>query len=189
MTSSLVPTLVVGGWVVASPTALPAGLSREIPDPFITISYCLADGLVTPEFYSWFQNLDEARSAAIAPADVIGVGLTPADAETFMAEVSSDAPFEQLKRGQVATAPALLGYEIVGAEQLFWLHSWHCHQYAELAARDLGVDVNGLGLIDDYEAAVRVRTWMLNQPSEDQAAPVPWTVVALWREPDQRGPG
>lgn len=75
----------------------------------------------------------------------------------------------------------MLGYELVGAEATLDFHSWHCHGYAAGAFIELGVELNEVGLIDTYEQATRVLTWMLGQPPENQPAPVEWLVVALAR--------
>jgi hypothetical protein len=186
MSTEETPALVVAGWVVVSPTKWPAGFDSLVPDPFMTVSYCLADDLVTPEFEWWFQNLDEAKAARTGSADLLGLGLASNDAATFMAEVAYDRVFEELRRRQTAQPTALLGFEIVGGEEFgLSLHSWHCHGYASDAWSELGIGVNDLGLVSEYAEAVRILEWMMSRPPGEEPRDVPWTIVALWRESEE----
>lgn len=172
------------GYVVVSPTSRPAGFGAGVPDPFVTISWCLAEGLRVPEFSGWFQNLEQAREARVGePADamLLVVSMTPGDADELIDEMADEPEhFRLLRSGTPEPADAhWLGFEIVGAESNLSLHSWHCHDYAAVAEAELSVRLNALGLLANYDEAATVRRWMLDMPRDQLPAPVPWAVVRL----------
>jgi hypothetical protein len=181
---AVAPSWVTAGYVVASATRRPAEFDPGVPDPFLTISWCLADGLVVPEYSGWFQSREEAEDAVRrGPAGslLIAVGMTPQDGQDLVRGMSEEpSHFRLLTSGRaLPSEAAFVGFEIVGAESGLNLHSWHCHGYAPEAQRDLGVQLTGDGLLRTYEEAVRVRQWMLAMPPDEQPAPVPWAIVRL----------
>lgn len=90
-------------------------------------------------------------------------------------------PYFHLLRTGAPAEGDLLGYEVVGAEYTLDFHSWHCHGYADEVADDLGIRVNGVGLLASYVDARAVRDWMLARPVAEAPSPVPWVVVSLHR--------
>lgn len=97
----------------------------------------------------------------------------------------AEQPYFDLLRTQsrLPVGSTVLGYELVGAEWTLDFHSWHCHGYAAEAFDELRVQLNEFGLIDNYEQATRVLTWMLRQPPENQPhRSNGW----LWRSPGRR---
>lgn len=180
----VVPPMVTAGYVVVSPTQRAADFEAAgVPDPFLTISPCLADGLVKPELSGWFQDVDAARAAYELVADglLLALGMTAEDAADLEAEIDDQPWHLDLLRTGRAVPPQLdwRGFEIVGAESGLSLHSWHCYMFAPDAARELGIELNRDGLIDRYGEARRLREWMLGQPPEDQPAPVPWAIIGI----------
>lgn len=73
------------------------------------------------------------------------------------------------------------GYGGSRADWSLDLPSWHCHGSATEAFDELQARLNEFGLIDTHGQASQVLSWMLEQPPENQPAPVEWTVVALAR--------
>jgi hypothetical protein len=159
-----------------------------LPAPFQTISTCLLDDdLPRPEFVDWFTSRAEAERRPFA-GDLIAVGLTDADADRLIAESEYDegcveAAYSLLRRAlPMPVATTFLGFEVVGLNDLLSFHSWHCYSYAPAVARELGIQVNPIGLLSSYAEARRVLEWMAALPM--QQAPVgdePWTIVALAR--------
>lgn len=175
--------LILAGYVVVGRTARPPRLEPLLPDPYVTVSHCLADDLHVPEFSGWFQDLTEAEAARIESpsSDLLAVGLTPHDADTFMADMSDeDHHFGLLRQErEMPTEAEALGFEIVGAEYALTFHSWHCHGLASEAAATVGIRLNRYGLLADHADAIRVLDWMRALPSAESPAPVPWTAVAI----------
>ena len=175
--------LIIAGYVVVAPTARPPGLEPLLPDPYVTVSACLADDLQVPEFSGWFQDLAEAEAAVCKSptSDLLAVGFEPADADAFMADMTDeDYHFVLLRQALGMPAEAqVIGFEIVGAEYALSFHTWHCHGLASEAAATLGIGLNRYGLLDDHADATRVLDWMNALPPEDAPAFVPWTAVAL----------
>ncbi|TQL02207.1 hypothetical protein FBY24_1277 [Cellulomonas sp. SLBN-39] len=83
----------------------------------------------------------------------------------------------------VGPAQRVLGWEVVGADDWFDLHSWHCHGYADEVATALGTCTNSRGLLPSHAEASAVLRWMLTRPSAEAPAPVPWFPVALTASP------
>jgi hypothetical protein len=172
-----------------SPLATPEVLGRSLGPRMITLSDCIQEDLPRPDPWEgdWFQNLDAAEGArrALGRDDVatVAVAMSPPDAYDLIAEWDDDptmAPFALLRSATPISPDAkVLGYEVVGVEEVLDLHSWHCHGYADQALAELGVGVNGLCLLRTYEDAQRVLQWMCQLPVDDAPAPVPWDVVAL----------
>lgn len=175
--------LILAGYVVAGPTARPPGLDPLLPDPYVTVSSCLADDLRVPEFSGWFQDFAEANAALdqSPSSDLLAVGLTQPDVATLMTGMADeDHHFGLLRQARGMPAEAeMIGYEIVGAEYALTFHSWHCHGLASEAAAALGIQLNRHGLLDDHADAARTIDWMASLPADDAPAPVPWTVVAI----------
>jgi hypothetical protein len=161
-----------------------------LPETFLTISDCLMSDLPQPEFSDWYvdrQEAERARVAGAAHAETVTVAMTVEDAVDFMQmQGGADQPYFDLlrRRSGLPAEATILGYELVGAEMSLDFHSWHCHGYAAAAFEELRVGLNEFGLIDTYEQATRVLTWMLGQPPENQPAPVEWRVVAPARVVD-----
>jgi hypothetical protein len=180
--------LIVAGYVLAVPTPRPSGLKWALlPETFLTISDCLMSDLPKPEFWDWHvdrQEAERARVAGAAHAETVTVAMTVEDAVDFMQmQGGADQPYFELltRRIRLPAGAAISGYELVGAEMSLDFHSWHCHGYAAEAFDELRVGLNEFGLIDTYDQATRVLTWMLGQPPENQPTPVEWRVVGLAR--------
>ena len=175
--------LILAGYVVAAPTVRPPASDPLLPDPYVTISSCLADDLSTPEFSGWFQDRAQAEAALyqLPAANLLAVGLAEPDAANFAAEmVEESRHFELLQRAsEMPTAAQQLGFEIIGAEYGLAFHSWHCYGLASDASAALGVHPNQYGLLDDHTKAARVLEWMQSLPDADAPAPVPWTAAAI----------
>ncbi|KGN31154.1 hypothetical protein N802_04790 [Knoellia sinensis KCTC 19936] len=185
--------LIVAGWVLVRVVDAPVSVGVSLPPHLLTISDCIQPDLPKPGpcLGDWFQDPAQAEQAAArltpSPA-LLTVAMAPSDASTFVKEWEGETPwFERLHRAEaLAPEAAVLGYEVVGAEEVLDFHSWHCHGYADDARRDLGISLNHLGLIATLQEARSVMRWMLGLPSDQAPKPVPWTVVAL---AGQRGPG
>jgi hypothetical protein len=179
--------LIVAGYVLAVPTPRPPGQEYVLPETFLTVSDCLMSDLPRPEFWDWYvdrQEAERARMCRASHAETVTVAMTLEDALNFMPEQGgAEQPYFDLLRAQsrLPAGASTLGYELVGAEWSLDFHSWHCHGYAAEAFDELRVELNEFGLINTYEQATRVLTWMLGQPPENQPAPVKWIVVALAR--------
>jgi hypothetical protein len=184
MTPVLDEQLVVAGWVLVVPTPTPHALGKSLPSTIITTSQCIMEDLPRPEFWDWYQDLAEAeRDCEVASqARVITVAMHPDDATAFMTAHSGEpAPhFEMLRRHQPLSSSArVLGYEVVGAQGLMELHSWHCHGYADDVAKSLGILVNDDGLLSTRDQALAVLRWMSALPADQTPASADWTVIAL----------
>jgi len=180
--------LIVAGYVLVVPAPRPPGQEYAVlPETFLTISDCLMSDLPRPEFWDWYVDRQEAeheRMSRAPHAETVTVAMSLEDALDFMwQQGGAEQPYFDLLRTQsrLPAGSAVLGYELVGAEWTLDFHSWHCHGYAAEAFDELRVQLNEFGLIDAYEQATRVLTWMLRQPPENQPAPVEWTVVAIAR--------
>ncbi len=180
--------LILTGWVLVQPAEHPPGLHAGLPQFLLTISDCIQADLPRPEdgFSDWFIERAAADVACHSIDDptvwVATIGMHPDDARILRSEyAASDEPgFALLDRGLPLPRDAdVLGYEVVGAEHTLDFHSWHCHGYADDVRRELGICVNPLGLLRSLEDARAVRRWMLELPSSEAPAPVPWTVVAI----------
>ena len=174
--------LILAGYVLTVPSDAPPGLS-SVPTSIVTVSDCIMKTLPRPEFWDWFEDLDQAKRAQAtqAPeAQMTAVALRPADAATLMDEMGgAGQPYFALLRQSVRFNGTVLGYEVVGAEQTLDFHSWHCHGYADDASVALGIQVNDIGLLPTYSTAAAVLKWMLDRPESEAPEPVPWVVVAL----------
>ena len=174
--------LILAGYVLTVPSDAPPGMAT-VPTPIVTISDCIMKTLPRPEFWDWFQDLDEAERAhsTQAPAaQITAVTMRPADAVALMAEIGgAGQPYFALLEQQVRFDGAVHGYEVVGAEHTLDFHSWHCHGYADEVSEALGIHVNGIGLLPTYSSAAAVLKWMLDRPESEAPKPVPWVVVAL----------
>lgn len=173
---------IVAGYVLVRLTSAPPGMT-SVPAQIITISDCIMDRLPRPDYWDWFQNIDDAIMArAVAPdATVVAVGLEPDDARELMEEMGGpQQPYFALLHNESPADGRLLGYELVGAEWTLDFHSWHCHGFADdlLAAR--GIGVNDLGLFDSLTDARIALDWMTSLPPDEAPAVVPWLIVALF---------
>ncbi|WP_109506089.1 hypothetical protein [Nocardioides speluncae] len=170
----------LAGYIGASPTPRPDFLSRSVPDPLLTVSGCLADGLILPE-YGWYDG-----PADVPGDDIVALGLAPKDAAELLAEFADELdPTELLARQQaLPTGSKRLGFEVIGVETWGDVHSWHCHNYLPMVDSVLDVRVNELGLIPSYDMANRLLEWMLELPPEEEPEPVHWTIVALATVPN-----
>ena len=180
--------LIVAGWVLVRAVATPRTLGHSLPAQLITISDCIQDDLPRPEPWlgDWFQDAHEAHLAATKAAGevptIVTVAMHPEDAAAFIAQWDGDgSPWFDLVRQQSPLPPEtrMLGYEVVGAEEELYFHSWHCHGYADEVLDALGVVTNNNGLILNLADARSVLAWMLERPDSEAPKPVPWTVVAL----------
>ena len=180
--------LFVAGWVLVRETESAAYLGASMPPRLVTISDCIQDELPRPEPWlgDWFQDRDEADAAARRLDDrsvmVVTVAMPRAEADDFaQAWSGEDAPWLSLLRGAVPL-PAdakVLGYEVVGAQEVLDFHSWHCHGYADDVRVDLGIGLTDQGMVPDVSAARSILPWMLARPQAQAPKPVPWTVVCL----------
>lgn len=174
--------LVLAGYVVTVAADAPPGLAT-VPGTILTISDCIAQVSRQPEFWDWYLTYDEAALAqteGATDARVVSVAVRHADTRAFMEETGgADQPYFETLRQSFPFADEVLGYEVVGAEASLDFHSWHCHGYADEVSVELGIRVNDLGLLPSYSAAAAVLQWMLDSPSREAPAPVPWVVVAL----------
>ncbi|WP_129838060.1 hypothetical protein [Streptomyces sp. RFCAC02] len=185
---------IVGGYVLAR--AVPRNQWQEqqlIPAEFLTVSRCL-DDTPRPEFYSWFLTPEDAGwvGAALDPRPrLLTVGLRPADAQALLEVESADStptdattdfgPFQLLATAAPMPGDArLLGFEVVG---LGWalseFHSWLCHSYEREVWETLGIRPNAVGLLDTYEQASAIVTWMEDQPPDKAPEPMFWTAVTI----------
>lgn len=180
--------LIVVGWVLVRETETSAYLGATMPPRLLTISDCIQDELPRPEPWlgDWFQERDEADAAARDLGDtgvmVVTVAMPRSEAEEFeRGWAGEDAPWLALLRLAVPlpSDSKILGYEVVGAEEVLDFHSWHCHGYADEVRADLGIDLTDKGLIPDASAARSILSWMLERPDAEAPKPVPWTVVCL----------
>ena len=180
--------LIVAGWVLVRATDTAAFLGASMPPRLLTISDCIQDELPRPAPWlgDWFQNRDEADAAARSLGDpsvmVVTVAMPRPEAEKFARGwAGEDAPWLALLRRAVPL-PAdakVLGYEVLGAEEVLDFHSWHCHGYADEVRADLGVALTDHGLIPEVSAARSILSWMLARPRAQAPKPVPWTIACL----------
>lgn len=159
---------------------------ESVPAEIITVSDCIQDDLPRPEFWDWFLDLADARSAQVMSAGtrVVAVALVPEDADRLMEEMGGpEQPWFALLARQIPATGRLLGYELIGAEDTLDFHSWHCHSYADDLALAKGITVNNLGLLPTLAKAQSALTWMTGLPADEAPAPVPWCVAALLEVP------
>lgn len=180
--------LVMAGYVLTVPASAPPDMAT-VPTTLLTISDCIMRDLPRPEFWDWYATYAEAalaQSEHAPEAHVTPIALRSADAEDLMNEMGGDDQpyFTELRRLTPFTGE-VLGYEVVGAEDTLDFHSWHCHGYADEVNDALGIRVNDLGLLSTYSDAAAVLKWMLDRPSDEAPAPVPWVVVALGAPADR----
>ena len=91
-------------------------------------SESIQDDLPRPEFWDWFQDLADARSAQSMSARtrVVAVALDPEDADQLIEAIGGPGqPFFALVARQIPATGTLLGYEVVGAEATLDSHSQH----------------------------------------------------------------
>jgi len=181
-----VEELLVAGYVFVRPATSPPGMNST-PAEILTISDCIMDDLPRPEFWDWFQSRDEALAAQppdSSHAQLVEVALERRDAADLIGEMGREQLYFELLQRSVESTGRLLGYEIVGAEWTFDLHSWHCHSYADdlLAAR--AIRLNQFGLFSTLADARTGLAWMCSLAPDEAPAPVPWFVVALFAMTD-----
>lgn len=180
--------LILAGYVLTVPADAPPDMAT-VPRSILTISDCIMRTLPRPEFWDWHTGYAEAARARteFAPdANVTPVALRTADADALMKELGgSDQPYFAGLAKSIPFTGEVLGYEVVGAEYTLDFHSWHCHGYADEVSEALGIRVNDLGLLATYSTAAAVLKWMLDRPSSEAPAPVPWVVVALGASTDR----
>jgi hypothetical protein len=122
--------------------------------------------------WRWPRWFTTSRSAAAfverfcAADDVRVVGVGPP--EPLTSELGLDRPLDP--GGEV------LGHEILGVDH-GELCSWHCNNLAPLVRRELGIRVNGHGLIDDAGQAAAAAE-LVARP-EVGAEPVRWFPAVL----------
>lgn len=174
--------LLLAGYVLTVSSDAPQGMVT-LPASIVTISDCIMKTLPRPEFWDWFEDVDEAKlvQATQAPeARITAIALLPSDAIALIDEMGgADQPFFACLNRSVPFNGEVLGYEVVGAEYSFDFHSWHCHGYADQVREALRIQVNGLGLLPTYTSGAAVLNWMLDRPENEAPEPVSWTVVAL----------
>lgn len=174
--------LILAGYVLTVPSDAPPGMAT-VPTSIVTISDCIMKTLPRPEFWDWFEDLDEAergQSTQAPAAQITAVAMRPADAVALMDEMGgAGQPYFALLKQSVRFDGTVQGYEVVGAEHTLDFHSWHCHGYADEVSEALGIRVNGIGLLPTYSSAAAVLKWMLDRPASEAPKPVPWVVVAL----------
>ena len=172
---------IVAGYALVRRAAAPLGMS-SVPQTIVTISDCIMDELPHPEYWDWFQDpADAARAQSVTPdSAVVAIALEPCDANEMIKEMGGpQQPWFALLQGRVPATGTLLGYELVGAEENFDVHSWHCHGYADDLLAAEGIRVNDLGLLPTLDEARAALRWMTSLPDEEAPEPVPWFVVAL----------
>jgi hypothetical protein len=174
--------LIGAGYVLTVPADAAPDLST-VPTMILTISDCITRYLPRPEFWDWYATHEDAalaRSERAPEAHVTPIALRPADAHALMNETGGDnQPYFAGLTKSIPFTGDMLGYKVVGAEGTLDFHSWHCHGYADEVSDALGIRVNDLGLLSTYSNAASVLSWMLDCPSHEAPAPVPWVVVAL----------
>jgi hypothetical protein len=175
------PDLKLAGYVLTVAADAPPGLS-SLPPRIITISDCIMGRLPRPEFWDWYENLEDAvlARAWASQAQITPVAMRTRDA-ALLIDVMGGArqPFFATLRQALNFEGEVLGYEIVGAEETLDFHSWHCHGYADEVRDELNIQVNERGLLSTYLEASTVLRWMLALPDREAPEPVPWFVVAL----------
>ena len=155
----------------------------SVPTEILTISDCIMDDLPRPEYWDWFQHVEDAMRASAVTDNccVVGVAFDSEDAVSFIEAMDgSGQPFFELLASAEPATGTLLGYELVGAEDTLDFHSWHCHGYADDLNRATGITVNEHGLLRNHADASEALAWMLSLPEEEAPEPVPWTAVALY---------
>lgn len=178
---------IVAGWVLIIPTLTPRALGKRLPASILTISDCIMVDLPRPEFWDWYLERSTAelnRESGAPESHVITVAMHPVDAADFLAVEEGEgeqAGYFDLLRSSHALPDdcQVLGYEVVGAEDLLDFHSWHCHSFADEVVKALGITVNDHGLLQTRDEGLAVRDWMIELPSTKAPASVYWTVVAL----------
>lgn len=172
---------IVAGYALVRRAAAPPGMT-SVPQTVVTLSDCIMDDLPHPEHWDWFQDpADAARAQSVTPnSAVVAVALEPADADEMIKEMGGpQQPWFALLQGKVPATGKLLGYELIGVEDVFDVHSWHCHGYADELLAAEGIKVNGLGLLPTLDEARAALRWMTSLPDEEAPEPVPWFVVSL----------
>ena len=174
--------LVLAGWTLVRPVSTPRALGRSLPRQVISISDCIQDDLPLPQWWDWTQDralLEEARRADAPDARIVAIALEEEEASRFMAAHGRDEPcFDLLRQGCPIDGTAL-GFEVVGTELDVDFHSWLCYHLADDALATLGIEVNGVGLLDSADRARQVREWMLGLPMQEAPPEIPWTYVGL----------
>lgn len=169
----------LAGFVGVTPSPRPDFLSPLVPDPLLTVSGCLTDDLVLPD-YGWHDD-----PAELAGSEVVALGLAPRDAAEVLDEFAEELEATELlaRRQPMPAGATRLGFEVVGIEIWGHVHSWHCHNYLPMVEPELDIRVNELGLLPSYLMADRVLEWMLRLPPEQEPEPVHWTILALAKVP------
>src|SRR5882757_839437 len=94
-------SFLLGGYVGVTPSRRPEWSTSAVPDPYLTISNCLADELLVPEFYGWFQDQDGALAAARDAswaAPLVAIGSAIPDAEVLLDEYADEPYYFTLLR-------------------------------------------------------------------------------------------
>lgn len=179
----------LAGFVGVAPTPRPDFLTEPLSDPFLTISDCLNEDLLWDEWEGWYADADEVPVEQVPGSEVLAIALAPNDATALTAEFHDRPEFVGLlqERRGLPDAASRIGFEIVGIESPTYVHSWHCHEYADIVDA-LGFALNEHGLLASFYAADAVLHTMLNLPPEQAPnSEAHWTIVALARVPN--GPG
>lgn len=125
---------------------------------------------------SHLRNLADLRLLSIAlPEDLVD-GFVAAAAE---GEGEGYAVIELLRRNQPVDrgAGTQLGFEVLGWD-LGGFHSHLCNDLAPVFSDRLGIECNGLGLIDDEGAARRAAELANDPETEAESCPwLPWRVA------------
>jgi hypothetical protein len=120
-----------------------------------------------------------ARFQPTGAPKIVGLGLPPEYLEQVLDEhpdvpgMGQDGYIETLRRRQpLAGGGVELGYEILGEEPGGDFDSWHVNALEPLVHRELGIEVNQYGLIDNLDAARRAAEF-IGRP-DVPAEPVRW---------------
>lgn len=85
----------LAGFVGTAPTPRPSFLAPSVPDPFVTISPCLAKAKTHEVHGGWFED---PRSAAEPDLDVLAIGMSPRDRRTWLTDFTESSPYVALLR-------------------------------------------------------------------------------------------
>ncbi|ADB29421.1 hypothetical protein Kfla_0297 [Kribbella flavida DSM 17836] len=178
--------LLLAGYVLTAPTRREPHRDHAVPDPYLTISACSMDAGIQPELIDWFTDRAEAERVLdpAGPLDLYAVGLSAHHAADLRAQYNGEADLAFALLDQNRSLPAdaeVLGHEIIGCEDHFSFHDWHCYDFAVEACAALDLRLNRHGLLDRLSDADRALRWVLARPASEALPPVPWTVVAVAR--------
>jgi hypothetical protein len=134
-----------------------------------------------PRIFPRIQPASEflARFHPTGAPKIVGLGLPSEYLDEVLDEhpdvpgMGVDGYIETLRQRQpLAGGGVELGYEILGEEPGGDFDSWHVNGLEPLVHRELGIEVNQFGLIDNLDAARRAAEF-IGRP-DTPAEPVPW---------------